>query len=214
MRCRVCIVLTVLAATPSRGAAQSGAAATVSDSAAARTSRQWHVSYVAGYRDAGSNWGPAEHQVIFGIVDADVRPASWPVALATRMALAYTPAVPPGSRPDAGASGSYEISLGARRDLFSSRAPGATRVWLGGGLDILGASIRSKEILPGTVEHAWEDHDATLGPYVEAGVERRLRGRVFVGLAGTWSRGRVRPAAQELDAGGFQLLLLVGGRGG
>jgi hypothetical protein len=199
-----------LAAISTRSVAQAETASTTPErSAEGRAGARWQVSYIAGYRNAGSGWGPAREQVNFGIVDADVVPPCWPLAIAARMALSYTKAVPPGSPSGAGGSGAYDISLSLRRALYDH---GEHRVWLGAGAAVVGASIRSKDVIEGTSQNEWQAHDATVGPYLEAGVQQHLRGRAWLGLSATWSHGHVRPAAQTLDAGGLALLALVGVR--
>lgn len=199
-----------LAAISTRTVAQTETpSALLERSAEGRARARWQVSYIAGYRNAGSGWGPAREQVNFGIVDADVVPPGWPLAIATRMALSYTTAVPPNSPSGAGGSGAYDVSVSLRRALYDR---GEHRVWLGAGAAVVGASILSKHVIEGTTQNEWQAHDATVGPYLEAGVQQHLRGRAWVGLSATWSHGHVRPAAQTLEAGGLALLALIGVR--
>jgi hypothetical protein len=204
----------LVAALPERGQAQA-----VEDTArtvgafATRRGFRGYSSYLVGYRQLGGDWGGARHQFVFGAGEAEVTRPGWPLAVVGRVALGYSPNVPPGSRAGSGLSGSYEISLGARRELGMTSA-GRLRTWVGAGAAVIGASVQSEERTDEELEAKWTDHAATVGPVLEVGVLRRWGVAFHTGLLGTWSRGSVRPAARRLAAGGPQVVLLLGTRWG
>ena len=91
-----------------------------------------HVSFATGYKGLSNEWGAADDQWTFGLVDGDWRPPGWPVWLAAQMLFSYDDDAPDAAPFFADWSETYELSLGVRR--YGSW--GRFEPWIGGrGLD-------------------------------------------------------------------------------
>jgi hypothetical protein len=170
-----------------------------------------HVSYPFGYRRLSSQWGGARNQLVFGIVDLDAQPRSWPVSLLARLALGYSGSLPIGADPRASFSGSWDIDVGLRHvwRRFETLQP-----FIGAGLALVGASTTVQvRTHPGAFYYQnW--HSTTIGPFVEAGCYFPSRGRWHTGILISYTKGEGNMNNHGLEMGGIQMTFLIGGSWG
>jgi len=166
-----------------------------------------HVSYIFGYKHLSSQWGQARNQTVFGIVDFDIRPHSWPVSVVTRMALGYSGALPIGADPSASFSGSWDIDAGLRHEWtrFKTIQP-----FIGGGVALVGASTTVQiRTHPGAFYYQnW--HEMTTGPFLEAGFYLPLRNNWHTGVLVSYTRGKGQINGNGIELGGTQVAFLIG----
>ena len=166
-----------------------------------------HVSYPFGYRRLSSQWGDARNQFVPGIVDFDIRPRSWPVSIAARMAFGYSGALPIGADPWASFSGSWDIDLGLRHvwRRFKTIQP-----FIGAGLGLVGASTTVQvRTHPGAFYYQnWDS--TTAGPFVETGFYVPLRRGLHTGVLITYARGKGQLNGNGIELGGTQVAWLIG----
>jgi hypothetical protein len=169
--------------------------------------QEHHISYPFGYRRLSSPWGNARNQVVFGFVDLDAQPRSWPVSLVARLAGGYSGTLPVGADPRASFSGSWDFDVGLRRVWGR---PGKLQPFVGGGLAVVGASTTIQiRIGSGAIyEQNW--HPTTVGPFLEAGCYFPIRGNLHTGVLISYTKGEGNLNNHGLELGGIQTALLIG----
>jgi hypothetical protein len=166
-----------------------------------------HVSYPFGYRRLSSQWGDARNQLVFGFVDLDAQPRSWPVSFVTRLAFGYSGALPIGADPRASFSGSWDIDVGLRR-VWSR--PGTLQPFVGGGLALVGASTTIQIRTKYSAVYVQNWHPTTVGPFVEAGCYFPIRGNWHTGILISYTKGEGNLNNHGLEMGGIQAAVLIG----
>jgi hypothetical protein len=168
---------------------------------------QTHLNYVIGYRRLSPEWGNARNQIVPGIVDFDIRPRSWPVSIAARLAFGYSSALPIGADPKASFSGSWDIDLGLRRVWwrFETLQP-----FVGAGLAVVGACTTVQvRTYPGAFYYQnWDS--TTAGPFVETGFYVPVRRGLHTGVLLAYARGTGQLNGNAIQTGGTQVAFLFG----
>jgi hypothetical protein len=159
-----------------------------------------HVSYLIGYRRLSSEWGNARNQIVPGLVDFDIRPRSWPVSIAARLAFSDSDALPIGADPRSRRSEFAEIDLGLRHvwRRFEPLQP-----FVGAGLAIVDAD---------TTISLWYQswHSTTAGPFVEVGFYVPIRWGLHTGVLITYAKGTGQLNGNGIETGGTQVAFLIG----
>jgi hypothetical protein len=163
-----------------------------------------HFSYVAGYKQLGGAWAPAQHEAEFGLIDFDFKNENWPISLCAQLLLSYSPIVPR-LRSVAGTySGTYECNLGIRK-IF--RPEGRLQPHVAAGIGILGASTTTQ------IDRALyyqEENSSALGYWGNAGLYWIFSDTNFAGFAVEYSTGHITFFGERLNAGGVHLLCYFG----
>ena len=168
-----------------------------------------HVSFATGYKGLSNEWGAADDQWTFGLVDGDWRPPGWPVWLAAQMLFSYDEDAPDAAPFFADWSETYELSLGVRR--YGSW--GRFEPWIGAGVAWIGASVGDSG---SNACWCWSDEledDAAFGWYADAGVLAPLNPVFHLGLEVRYSdAGSADLFNEDTELGGLGILLLIGSR--
>lgn len=168
-----------------------------------------HVSYPLGYRQTSEDFGDADELANFGLLDLDVQPPGFPVALAFQILGAYTEDVPDESLgspfADADETTATQINLGLRKTWYT----GPFQHFIGGGVSLVDVTLYEDSHY---YYHDREfDSDTDVGWWAGAGVNYSPGGGFLLGIAAQYLfDAEVELAGQELDASGFDVLLLIG----
>jgi hypothetical protein len=137
-------------------------------------------------------WGEFGAEITWG-------PEKWPVWFATDVLVAIDAKENYGFPGNDVVTITEEIALGVRKVWKA----GATRPYIGGGLDIITGAVAIDT--PDTSEG-----DIGLGPWVGGGVFWRLGSRFNIGVSARWSDAQVSIGGVDLAAGGMHYGLLLG----
>ena len=164
-----------------------------------------HLSYTFGYKRLESGWSPAEDQAEIGLLDLDFKKEGWPLSLAVQLIMSYSGEVPEGL--SGNFCGTYELNLGVRK-IWES--PSAVHPFVGGGLSVIGATTNTFISGGGESFSVNERSAATVGAWGGAGFYWNFAKNWHIGPQVQYSWGRLRLGGKELDAGGLDVLGVVG----
>jgi hypothetical protein len=126
-------------------------------------------------------------------------PEKWPVWFATDVLVAVDVQENYGFPGNDVTTLTEEIALGLRK-IWKA---GATRPYIGGGLDIITAAVDTDFL-------GFSEGDVALGPWVGGGVFWRIGSRFNIGASVRWSDAEVTIEGFDLKTGGMHYGLLLG----
>lgn len=165
-----------------------------------------HVNYPIGFRRTDSDLARADEQFAFGVIDVDLQPPGFPVSIVLQLLSSYSEDVPDSvTSVNADDTLLTQFNLGLRK-IWGN---GPWRPFLGAGASFVDLTISDQDrYYYGSREL---EGDSDFGLWYGAGVYYEPQPGFTLGLTVQQVvDAEVSLAGQELDAGSFDVLLLLG----